>query len=98
MVTKQDSADRAAAELRDAAGRGDFFRAEAALKLYADLLGPLLADLSPAEAKKRLQDACELIEWSRRNLCAARARVADEIRRLDSINEYHHRLAAQGEN
>jgi hypothetical protein len=92
------STDDAAAGLRDAAARGDFLGAQAALKHYVDRLGPLLAGLPPAQAANRLLDACELIEWSRRNLCAARARVADEIRRLDSIGEYHRRLAAQGDN
>ncbi len=93
-----NTADDAAAELRGAAGRGDFLSADAALKRYVDRLGPLLADLPQAQAANRLQDACETIEWSRRNLCAARARVADEIRRLDSIGEYHRRLAAQADN
>ncbi len=90
------SAHDAAAELREAAGRGDFLTAEAALKRYVDHLGPLMADLPPAEAAKRVHDACELIEWSRRNLCSERARLGDEIRRLDCVSEYHRRLAAQG--
>jgi hypothetical protein len=84
-------ASQEAETLRDAAARGDFETAAAAVSRYVRSLIPRLADLPPAEAAAGLQNACELLEWSRCQLCAARARVADQIRRLDSLGRYHTR-------
>ena len=63
---------------------------------FASLLQSLLPDLAPAEAERRLRQACELIEWARRNLCAARGRIAEEILRLETLRIYHSRLSMAG--
>ena len=85
--------DQEAALLRDAVTRGDFQAAENAAVRYADLLRPLLAGLPSAEALRQLRAGCELMEWSLSNLRAARVHLIEEIRRLDSLSQYHARLA-----
>ena len=89
MVTPEE----AAAALTEATVRGDFAGTQRAVKRLSDLIGPMAAALPRDEGLRRLDDACALIEWSRRNLCATRARVVEEIRRLDAIGQYHQRLA-----
>lgn len=86
----------AAAKLTEASVRGNFDGVRRAVKELSDSLIPALAALPRDEAARRLDDACSLIEWSRRNLCSARARLANEIRRLDCIDRYHQRLAEAG--
>ena|SRR5271157_475280 len=86
--------DAEALALRDAAARGDFAAAENAAMRFTGLLQSLLAELPPAEAAGRLRQACELMEWARRHLCVARARVAGEIRRLENLRHYHAQLSA----
>jgi len=88
-----DTAEEAAAALTQATVRGDFGGVQRAVKQFSKLLVRAAAAVPSAEALRRLDDACSLIEWSRRNLCAARAHVVEEIRRLDSICQYHQRLA-----
>jgi hypothetical protein len=86
--------DQEAELLRDAVARGDFAAAENAAVRYTNLLRPLVTTLPRAEAVSRLRAACDLLEWSRRNLCTARARIVEEVRRLDRLSQYHALLAA----
>jgi|SRR5579862_9470193 hypothetical protein len=86
--------DSATASLVEVTVRSNFDAVPPAVQSYADALGALLPRLAPPERLRRLEDATALIEWSRRNLCAARARLADEIRRLDSVHRFHQTLAA----
>lgn len=83
---------REAAALRDSAARGDFATAEAAASLYTEAVCALVKGLPPAEAAARIGEACELMEWARRNLCAARSRVEEHVRRLECLGRYHARL------
>ncbi len=93
-MTAFDAEIRAEAEaLRAAAERGDFAAAENAARRFTGLLHPLLAELPPKEAEARLLQACELIDWARRNLLAARSRIAGELRHLDRLRHYHSQLS-----
>ena len=83
---------REASELREAAARGDFAAAEAAASRYTEAVCALVKELAPAEAAARIGEACELMEWARRNLCAARSRVEEQVRRLECLQRYHDRL------
>ena len=80
--------DTEAEVLRDAAARGDFAAAEKAVVRFAERVRSQAADLAPAEAASRLREACDLIEWSRRNLCAARARLEQDTHRLECVRRY----------
>ena len=86
-------ATKEAEALRNAVVCGDFAGSKLAAQRFASLLAELAGNLPPAEAARQLQSGCELLEWSRRNLCAARARLAAELRRLDSLSQYHDCLA-----
>lgn len=63
--------------LRRAVDACDFATAENGVRRYAELI----AQLPPAEALPHLEDACRLIDWARRSLSAARAR-------LQCVHEY----------
>ena len=83
-----------AAALRDSAARGDFATAQAAASLYTDAVCVLVNQLPPAEAAARIAEACELMEWARRSLRAARSRVEEQVRRLECLRRYHARHSA----
>ena len=74
--------------LRAAAASGDFATAGNAAHLYVGALEATLPRLPPAQAAAVFRDACATLEWSRRCLCAARARLADELRRAQSASAY----------
>jgi hypothetical protein len=93
-MSLMSTAGQEAEALRGAVARGDFATAQEVADRYASLIRTLVAGLPPTEAARHLRAACDLLQWSRRNLCAARARLAEEIRRLDRISQYHARLAA----
>lgn len=79
--------------LRDAVTGGDFTAAQNAARRLTSLVADAVSGLPPAESARRLRQACDLLAWSRRNLCAARARLAGEIRHLEGLRQYHARLA-----
>jgi hypothetical protein len=85
--------DQEAALLRAAVTRADFQAAEDAAARYVDVLRPLIAGLPSTDAMQQLRGACDLMDWSLRNLSAARVRLIDEVRRLDILSRYHARLA-----
>ncbi|MDR3702864.1 MAG: hypothetical protein P4L56_24675 [Candidatus Sulfopaludibacter sp.] len=64
--------------LRQAVQSGDFAGAERAARLYVAAVQGALAQLPRAQGPARLREACELIEWARRCLCAARVRLNGE--------------------
>ena len=80
--------DSEAEVLRDAAARGDFAAAGEAVVRFAERVRSRAADLPAAEAASQLRQGCELIEWSRRNLCAARARIEQDTHRLECLVRY----------
>lgn len=75
-------------KLRRAVKSGDFAGAESSARRYTCALEASLAQLRPVQAARRLRDACELMEWARRNLCAARSRLSDELRRVQRLAAY----------
>jgi hypothetical protein len=79
--------------LRRAVQSGDFPGAESCARCYTCVLRAMLPLLAPAEAQRLLHDACELMEWARRCLCAARTRVSDRLRGVQRLAAY--RRAAQ---
>lgn len=81
--------------LRRAVLSSDFARAESSARRYTAALKSLLAQLAPAQAERRLRDACQLMEWARRCLCAARARLSDELQRVQRLAAYR-RVAQVG--
>ncbi len=74
--------------LRRAVQSGDFAGAERSARRYTRALETGLAQLGPVEAARRLRDGCELMEWARRSLCAARSRLSDELRRVQRLAAY----------
>ncbi|SPE43460.1 hypothetical protein SBA3_920005 [Candidatus Sulfopaludibacter sp. SbA3] len=85
MTTRVDAEEAA---LRRAVQCGDFAAAENCGRRYTSALEAMLAHLAPVQAEVRLRDACELMEWARRCLCAARARLSDELRCLRRVSVY----------
>ena len=79
--------------LREAVSVADFPGAQRAALRFASLVAEAAAGLPPAESLQRLSDACDLLAWSRRSLCASRARLAGEIRHLEGLRQYQARLA-----
>ncbi|HEV2447643.1 MAG TPA: hypothetical protein VGS58_17050 [Candidatus Sulfopaludibacter sp.] len=80
--------DRRARDLRGAVVREDFAAAEIAAAEYTNCLPNEIAGLPPPEAAECLRAACALLEWSRTALGTARARMADDLRRLDCVIRY----------
>lgn len=76
-----------AGNLRHCVTVADFAGAEAAAARYMAQVGRTISDIPPDLARTTIHDACALLEWARRNMCAARASLAT---RLDALN----RLAA----
>jgi len=74
--------------LRRAVSRGDFDAVALSAARYAKLVEAGLQKLSPAEAQARLRRACSVLDWGRRNLRAARARIAEKLDRLQGISYY----------
>jgi len=74
--------------LRRAVHSNDFAEAERLARLYTRSLETALPQLPQAQAESRLRDACKLMEWARRCLCAARARLNDELRRVQRLSIY----------
>ncbi len=72
---------REAAHLRRSVEHEDFAAVEASLARYAGLL-----EAEPS--LESLSEASELIEWARRNLCAARTRIAEQRDRLRGVAQY----------
>lgn len=85
--------DAEAQALRQAVVGSDFAGARQAALRFGSLLENAVHGLPPAESARRLRDACDLLAWSRRNLCASRARLADQIRHLEGLRQYQARLA-----
>jgi hypothetical protein len=81
--------------LRRAVQSGNFAGAESAARRYTRALETTLEPLAPAQARQRLRAACELMQWARRSLCAERARLSDELRRVQRLAAYH-RIAQSG--
>jgi len=75
--------------LRRAARSCDFVEAQSSVGRYVAALESALPQLPPAQAAELLRDACKLIEWSRRSLCAGRARLRDELLRVHRLSTYH---------
>lgn len=79
--------------LRRAVQTGDFAEAERSARRYTGALKAVLPQLLPAQAQERLGEACRLVEWARRCLCAARARLNGELRRVRSLSAYRQAAA-----
>jgi hypothetical protein len=67
----------------------DFAAAENSARSYRAALQSALPALPPERACQLLREACELTEWARRTLCAGRARLNDELRRVQRLAAYH---------
>lgn len=72
--------------LRNAIAREDFASAQAAAAQYGKLLEASVQSAGPAEAL--LSHGCELLEWSRRSLCAIRAFDVAKLQRLQRLSRY----------
>jgi hypothetical protein len=77
-----------AANLRHHVALGDFGRAQASARLYAGLVAAEMRQVPRARAQQCLRTACELLEWARRNLCAARARLGGQLRQCAGALRY----------
>jgi hypothetical protein len=86
--------DAEAQTLQDAAARGDFAAAAEAAVRFTGFVRAMLPGLPAGEAERRLGQACELVDGSRRQLRAARVRLAEEVGRLENLRCYHERLSA----
>lgn len=82
------TAETEAAKLRETVSRGDFAGAETAVRRYADAVRLLVERLPAAEGSAQLLAACDVVEASRTSLATARARVAEEVCRLQSVGRY----------
>jgi hypothetical protein len=81
--------DKEAQILRRLVAANDFAGVQACAARYGKLLRGHVAALPPAQAPGRLREACALLEWARRTLCAARAGMADDLQRLHHLTAYH---------
>lgn len=82
-----------AASLRHHVALANFAEAEAAAHRYAEAAARRMRALPPTDAAETLRQSCDLLEWGRRNLCAARARLAGQLHRLHTASRYapeHH--------
>ena len=77
-----------AGNLRHRVALGDFAGAEASARCYCDLVAHEIRGLPRAEAEDCLHRSAELLEWARRNLCAARTRIALQLGRLGRASLY----------
>jgi hypothetical protein len=82
MTSPEPELEGAAGALRQAASRDDFRGAKTAALRYVRALEAGLAGLGKEDARARLQQGLEVIEWSRRRLCAGHARIAGELAQL----------------
>lgn len=80
--------EREAANLRRHAATGDFAAAESTARLYTEMVAARMRQMPLARAEEILRDSCELLEWARRTLCAARERLGARLRQLDGALRY----------
>jgi hypothetical protein len=80
--------DREAEALRQAVDRADFDGASAAVERYVQLLTAALPQMPRTTAAEQVRSAGERIEWARRNICAARARLGEKFRGLECALRY----------
>jgi hypothetical protein len=88
MKSPSSPVEFASEALRGAVARQDFAAAQSAARNYVRTLEALLPALDTEQRKARLREGMRLIEWSRRMLLAARARVAGERARLSVRARY----------
>jgi hypothetical protein len=81
--------------LRRAVQAGDFEAAASCAHRYTEALAVELRSLPAAAAESRCRAGCELLEWARRCVCAARAHLRDELRRVQQFSAYRHAAASQ---
>jgi hypothetical protein len=79
-MTAALASEQIEAKLRRAAARGDFAAAQSAARDYAGALALSLSGLPRAAAAERIRQAMAAIESARRQLCAARVRLAGRMR------------------
>ena len=77
-----------AAALRAAAAHEDFGAAALSTARYCRALEAALRGLPPPEAAARVAEAQHLLEWARRHLCAARARLGLRLRAAERAAQY----------
>jgi flagellar hook-associated protein 2 len=88
MIELDIALRRDAEALRRAVNRADFADAAACSERYARLLASLLPHLPAPQRADQWRSGCDLIEWARRNACAARARLAEDLRNLECAKRY----------
>lgn len=81
-MSLEEKLDSAAAELAAAAHRRDFSAASACAARYAELIQQAVRELPRHQAERQFKAATERFEMARRKLCAARAKIADSLRRV----------------
>jgi len=82
------SLESAAAALQQAAAHRDFGAVEVRAREYGALSRASMAGLPLPEAEARIKDAFQLLESVRRGICAARAQLAKQEKRLKHSARY----------
>ncbi|HXS95281.1 MAG TPA: hypothetical protein VN736_11805 [Candidatus Limnocylindrales bacterium] len=77
-----------AGKLRHSIAIGDFAASEAAASLYIAQVARTISELPPDRARTTVEEACALLEWARRNICAARASLATRLAALRRVSGY----------
>lgn len=77
-----------AAGLREAVARRDFNSSQVCATRYAALFQTAMPAWEVEEARRRLRDSTNLMEWARRHLLAGRARIGVELHRTERALSY----------
>jgi len=87
-MSLQTELERAAAELKGAVERQDFARAGQCAAGYGELLQRAARELRADEAAAAATTANRNFERARRDICVARGRLANRLRRLKQAAGY----------
>jgi hypothetical protein len=88
MIDHFLEADAEAQRLRHLVDRRDFMGAQRSVERYVNLIDAAIPLTDVGEASRRVKEACDLIDWARRNLRAAQARLSDEMRGVQRVARY----------